>query len=208
MRTEHTEAHTEANESTNENAIALRVMVQMRGGSVEGDLLDAAARVAGYGDKYTMALAAVMPAGGGGKKKKAKAAVAAASVDAAYPMEEVNEALECEYSASIESGGDGWVGGPKWYQAVPTFTASGANPGGKLSKVAFYAAIERMVAEGKVRVRTQKEERAIYGRVTQVNAKYYRPSEEAEKRIRELEEVAEKARERIAKERGKQGGAA
>lgn len=208
MKTEHTEAHTEANESTNENAIALRVMVQMRGGSVEGDLLDAAARVAGYGDKYTMALAAVMPAGGGSEKKKAKAAVAAASVDAAYPMEEVNEALECEYSASIESGGDGWVGGPKWYQAVPTFTASGANPGGKLSKDAFYAAIGRMVAEGKVRVRTQKEERAIYGRMTQVNAKYYRPSEEAEKRIRELEEVAAKARERIAKERSQREGGA
>ena len=204
METVHTKAHTQADEGTNRNAIALQVMVQMRGGAVDGDLLDAAARIAGYADKYMMALAAVMPAGGG-EKKVTKAATAA--VDAAYPMDEVMEALECEYSTSIEEGGDGWVGGPKWYQALPSYPASESNPGGRLSKGAFYAAIERMVGDGAVRVRTQKEERAIYGRVTQVNAKYYRPSEEAEKRLREQEEIAAKARERIARERAqKQGG--
>lgn len=205
MKTE----HVEADDGTNENAIALRVMVQMRGGLVEGDLLDAAARVAGVADRYVMALMFLDATGRGkgmSEVSRAKRAMAA-PVDAAYPMEEVNEALECEHNASVEDGGDGWVSGPKWYQALPTFSASGTNPGGKLSKVAFYAAIERMAAEGKVRVRTQKEERTIYGRVTQVNAKYYRPSEEAEKRIREQEEIAAKARERIAKGRAANGGA-
>lgn len=146
-------------ETINERAVALRVLLGTRGVSDTKDPIGDGARLLGYVDESDMVFTLLTRTGArkrergntGGKEVETEA-------DRNQPDDEFLVALE----AACENEPEG-VRAPDWRKMME----------GLVTTAGFYARVERLVAAGLVLVRKEKRETKLYGKMRVANVSLY-----------------------------------